>query len=106
VARGFISPGEWDALSWDGYGARLQLPGRVLWLWFFLDPAVAFGLYHFSLAARLVFTMFLGFSAVLMLLGGMTVQVSMGSLLSYFVSLADGAILLMACTSPLNAKFR
>jgi hypothetical protein len=95
----------WDALEWDGYGAWLPLPGSISWLLFILNLAVAFGLWTFSKHARLVFTMLTGFYIILSLLGGVCVQTSLESFLCYFGNLADGAILVLAYTSPLREKF-
>jgi hypothetical protein len=100
-----ISPGVWGALAWEDYGAVLQIPPGLTWLFMLFSVAVAVGLYRFSKSARIVFTMMMAFSALLALLSGVSVQTAFGSFLGHIGALADGAILVMAYTSPLKEEF-
>lgn len=100
-----ISPGVWDALAWDGYGALLPLPESVCWLFFLLNLAVAFGLWNFSKSARLTYVMLTIFDVVISPFGGVYVETAMGSFLAYVCNLAAGAILVMTYTPPLKEKF-
>ncbi len=101
----WIAPGTWDALAWRGHGARLLLPSGILWLWFLLWLAVAVGLWNFNKSARTVYALFTGFEILTSLLGGVAVQTPLGNGLSYISILSAGALLLMAYTTPLKAKF-
>jgi hypothetical protein len=100
-----ISPGTWDALSWNGYGALLPFPEKIWWLMMLLSVAVAVGLFHFSKSARLVFTCLIGFFGVARLLAGVQVETALDSLLGYITNIADGAVIVMAYTSPLRERF-
>jgi hypothetical protein len=100
-----VSQEVWDALSWSGYGSVLQLPTGIGWLWMLVSVAAAVGLCSFSKSARMVFTLLIVFDAVLTLLGGVVVNIALGSFLGLVETMADGAILVMAYTSPLKDRF-
>ena len=100
-----ISPGAWDALSWDGFGALLPLPKSISWLLFLLNLAVALGLWNFSKSARSIYAMFTIFDVLISPFGGIYVETALGAFLAYICNLAAGAILVMMYTSPLKEKF-
>jgi hypothetical protein len=101
-----ISRGTYEALSWEGYGALLRLPPSIAWLSMLLTVAVAIGLCTFSRSARLVFTLLTAFFTVMFLLLGVQVDTAFGSFLSFIATMADGAILVMAYTPPLQNRFQ
>ena len=105
VGGRLISEGTWDALSWRGYGALLPPPERLAWLSLLLFMAVAVGLWTFSRSARLVFTMLSAYFILTSPLDGVQVQTALGSFLLLLTNMADGAILVMAYTTPLREKF-
>lgn len=100
-----VPQGLWDALAWHGYGALLPMPPVIGWLWVALWVAVAFGLYGFSKLVRRAFVVLTVVSLLFALLGGVQVHTAFGSFLLLSVNLADGAILVMAYTSPLKERF-
>lgn len=105
LAGGLIPQSTLDALSWHGSGALLQMPPAVGWLLLLLSVAVAVGLWMFSKSARIVFAAFSVFWIVTSFLGGVQVQTAFGSFLLLLTNMADGAILVMAYTSPLKERF-
>lgn len=101
----FISDETHAALSWQGYGALFRLPESFKWLSMLLFIALAIGLWNFSKSARLVFTSLLAFFAFTSLFQGLATETAFSWFLAYISNLADGAILVMAYTSPLKNKF-
>jgi hypothetical protein len=106
LGRRLISSDTRNALSWHGYGALLPLPERLGWLFLLLFVAVAVGLWTFSKSARLVFAMLAAFFLVTCPLAGVQVQTAFGSSLLLLTNMADGAILVMAYTAPLQKRFK
>jgi hypothetical protein len=106
LGNGEVSQGVWDALVWHGYGALLPLPAKALWLMFFLYLVTAAGLWMFVASARLLFLLLTGFGLVTSILGGVQVDTALGSLFGAVTTMADGAILVMAYTNPLKARFK
>lgn len=101
----FLSQAAADALAWEGYGALLPLPPSMNWLFMLLYSAVAMGLWNFSKSARLVFTLLSAFWLLDVLLAGIQVRTAFDSFLFLASSMADGAILASAYTSPVKERF-
>ena len=101
-----ISQETWDALSWSGFGALLPLSPRLGWLLLLLSLAVTVGMWTFSKSARLVFAALSAFWLLTTFLGGVQVQTASGAVLLMVSHMADGAILVMAYTSPLKERFQ
>lgn len=105
LARGVISQVTWDALAWHGVGALLPMPPAFVWLFLGLSTAVSVGLWMFSKSARVVFASLCVFWIIMAPFDGIQVQTAFGSLLLLLTNMADGAILVLAYTSPLKERF-
>ena len=102
---GFVSPEVHDLLNWHGYQALIPLPDLVSWLVMVLYLVAAVGLCEFTKAGRMLFSLLTVFNLITSLLGGVQIATAFGSCLGAVTSLADGAILVMAYSSPLAKKF-
>jgi hypothetical protein len=93
------------ALSWNGYGAKLPMSESIWWFVALLRVLVTVGLYLFSREARAVFVGLAIYSAVTSLLGGVNVSTGTGVFLGYLLALCEGAVLVLAFTSPIRDRF-
>ena len=94
-----------EALSWNWHGEIVAIPPFWAWVKVALYMVATVSLYRFSWPGRLVYTSLLALSALLAPLSGIFVSVGIGSLLSTLICMADGAILVMAWTTPLRERF-
>lgn len=102
----FVGENTLTALSWIGSEAILELPYSVYWLNFFLQIAIAIGLYHFSANARLTFLWFTIFWTLCPLISGITVSTPFPAFMATLFTMGDGAILILAYGTPLRTRFR
>ncbi|MEQ2009542.1 MAG: hypothetical protein ABMA26_22395 [Limisphaerales bacterium] len=94
-----------DALSWNGFGAKLPR-SESIWLFVALVRVlVTVGLCQFSREARGVFVVIEVYFGVTSLLGGLAVSTATESVLLYLMNLCEGAVLVMSFTPPLRDKF-
>lgn len=92
-------------LGAQGYGAILPIPVRISWMVFFINLAVAPGLWFFCLSARWVYVSIIIFFVAVKPLAGVQVETSLSSFIGYIMTLADGALLILSFTSPIRQKF-
>jgi len=102
----FLASDTVTLLGRSGEGALLTLPSGIAFLMVFLNLAVAVGLYHFSAAARTVFTLVLVAFTALGMFGGVTVYSPVFGSLAAVTTYSDGAILVLAYATPLKKRFQ
>lgn len=95
-----------EALNLNGLGRSVTLSSGISWLIVAIYLPIAIGLYQFSASARTAFTVLtVGFTALSLFLGIMVVPAHVAFLNTITIA-ADGAIFLLAYTSPLKERFR
>jgi hypothetical protein len=101
----FLSSESRTLLEWDGYHQALAVPHKVVYLEFILFAVSLLGLYWFLRSARILYLCLAAAFLLQMLLGGMRVSTPLGAFIAHVGMLADGAVLVMAFTSPLKERF-
>lgn len=94
-----------NLLQYSGYRAILTLPASVWWLTTLLSLAIAVGLWHFSAAARMLFTMFSIAFGVLIFFSGICVTSPLVGFLAWLTVMAQGGLLALAYGSSLKDRF-
>lgn len=102
---GVISESMRNALLWRGTDGVFWLPPMFYWLKVFLYAAAAVGLCRFSWPSRLVFTVVIVLTYLLLLPFGLFVETPVGFFLWTVSMNLNGAILAMAWTHPLKGRF-
>lgn len=97
---------EAEMLNSTGYNALLVIPEAFYKLLLLLWVATAIGLYNFSASARALYAILLAFSLADSLVAGLQASSALSSFLGYLCSLCDGAIIILAYSSPLRFRFR
>ncbi|MCP4407939.1 MAG: hypothetical protein GY807_09320 [Gammaproteobacteria bacterium] len=94
-----------DALSWVGYGAIVNLGDLAPYIFLIAYGIIAIGLIYFHRWARTGFAILAVVTFILAPLSGLNVQTAIDSTLSYFFTLADGAILAIAFLTSISDEF-
>ena len=95
-----------DALTWNGYGALVPMHDLVPYAFLIAFGVVSIGLIFFKSWARTGFLFLTAIGFLLSPVIGLSVQTGVDSLLSYFINLSDGAILVMAYLTSINNEFQ
>ena len=94
-----------DALSWAGFGAIVDLGNLAPYMFLIAYGIIAVGLIYFQRWARTGFLILTVVAFILAPLSGLNVQTGIDSALSYFITLADGAILAIAFLTSMSDEF-
>jgi uncharacterized ion transporter superfamily protein YfcC len=105
VENQFLSEDKLYLLGAHGYGAILPIPLRISWLLFFINLAVAPGLWFFAKSARWVYVAIVIFFVAITPLGGMKVEAPLSTFLAYINTLVDGALIILSFVSPFRERF-
>lgn len=95
-----------DALSWNGYGAQLDMSGPIPYIFLAVFGIISIGLIYFKRWARTGFVAYIIVSILLAPLLGLYVQTGIESLISYIIALGDGAILMMLFLTSISDEFK
>ena len=106
VEAGFRSGQTLALLDMNGYGALVVLPRSIIWLTAGVYLAIAVGLWRFSAAARMAYTILTVGYAMLTLAFGVAVFSPPVSFLGWITTAADGAIFALAYATPLKDRFK
>ena len=102
-----VSPDVAELRGRSGYGA--MLPGirePISWIFLPLWLLASVGLFFFQAWARSLFAVLYFVALLLRFVQGVTVSLPVEGFLGEIVSLLDGAILILAFTTPLDAYFK
>ena len=95
-----------DIRGLSAYGSLVPMSRVVTWVLFPLWIMSAVGLFFFQAWGRILFASLYAFTLLLRLFDGAHVLSPVEAFLSELITLTDGAILILAFTSPLDAVFR
>lgn len=96
---------EYDALSWIGYGAKIQNSFLFDYAIFFAYCFTSLGLLYFKPWAKKAFIVLVLYSISYSLTSGIMVGLPIDNFLGYLITLSDGAILCLLLLTPISNTF-